>query len=629
VHNDFAGTPRVENNGPGRYTMQDIGELASLLYRQLDALALAQSRQRLADREPPARYGIFADAHVDDRFRDAGAVQTLASSGGVLALALTTTVHNLALQTVATLPYELEPIVEQPLKNDCVKINRFANFEPDPAEIEVTPASDFWVDVREEWASQRTRTIRGGGPRTVSSVEQLGAREEPASFIRAQTLAIELTRMAAGERLQKLEFDGVDMTPAGAHVADEDGALQIALQIPALTFPVGEKLVRVTGMAGSWAEASFTARGRTLVQMRRRVVTRFEQLPRRVRRRRNDPRGQIVILPDQGRHLGAFWAEFCAIGDKTKPVVCELRAVGGDGDVLDEVLAQTQVDMSTVSTGNWTQFVFADLPYLPRDRRYALCLLTGDNEHAISRAIVGNAVDFNDQIRVTKNAYALGNEVESSTGSSWNHLHDSDLKFALHAPRFTQLETRLSLGVVELTACSDLLIRAAVELPEAGCAVHFEVERASGELLVLEADTPLQLDAFLDEHVEVFAVLKGTATASPVLMPGVQLVASQLASSGQYVSRAFKVGGADSLPVRVDARLPAGATATISVRDKSGGWVELAQGSAEPLDLPGWQDVRFSADLSGQLGQMSAVKIELTGTPAARPYIAATRAAAI
>ncbi|WP_156453209.1 DUF4815 domain-containing protein, partial [Polycladidibacter hongkongensis] len=30
VHNDFAGTPRVENNGPGRYTMQDIGELASL-----------------------------------------------------------------------------------------------------------------------------------------------------------------------------------------------------------------------------------------------------------------------------------------------------------------------------------------------------------------------------------------------------------------------------------------------------------------------------------------------------------------------------------------------------------------------------------------------------------------------
>lgn len=633
VYNDFDGVPRVENDGTHNFTYDDISALYYRLQQGLDLIALNRLQLNIHDKEPAAKKGMFVDPFVDDRWRDKGEEQNAATRNGMLTLPLAVTTQDLPLGAVEALPYVVETVVEQPVRTTCKQINRFANHDPFPAKMSLTPASDYWTEVRETWASDVSHRVFG--PQASQTVEQqvIGVAQQNAEFLRAVEITVEIDGFGDGEILDKVLFDNVDMTPDPNLVGDENGRISLTLQVPAGKHAAGEKLVEAYGRGGSEAFGQFVGEGTITTQTMQRVTTLVVVPPpprvvtvERIITRNRDPRGQIWLLPPgPNRHAATAWLWFCKIGNPKTPVVVELRETNSAGYPTDAIIAQAELDMATVETGKPTTIAFPSLPFLLSTRRYALIAITPDTEHSISAAVLGGFDDVN-QRHLGANPYTVGAEVESSTNSTWVALHGSDLAFGIGAARFTSLTKRVSLGTLTLDRCSDLSIAAAVDLPEAGCSVIFEITRANGEVYRVAPFDPVQFDDWLTEEVSVEAVLSGTETASPRLFPGIQARMGQLAQTARYVSRSFDTDNATRFPVRLKRTLPTGAQVDVFLKDASGSWVKAPEGQSEVLDAAGVVDATY--ELAQALGQQTAIRIDVTGSPNARPVLQDLRATA-
>ncbi|MBL6431663.1 MAG: hypothetical protein HPM95_13015 [Alphaproteobacteria bacterium] len=264
-------------------------------------------------------------------------------------------------------------------------------------------------------------------------------------------------------------------------------------------------------------------------------------------------------------------------------------------------------------------------------REVCFVLKSDDAAHSISSAAVGD-FDAARQERVAAQPYSVGVMLSSSNARTWTPHQDEDLTFALAAARFAPAVKAVPLGTVDLVDCTDLVIRAAVDLPTAACRVVFEIERPSGEILRLVPDQVVELTERLTETVTVRAVLTGTETASPTLFPGAQLIAGSLRETATYVSRAFIVDGATRLPVWLKANLPAGSTITVELQDAAAAWQTIPLDQTEALELAGWVDRTHEIDVADPQptwGAQTRVRLTLTGGPAARPSLADLRVATI
>ncbi len=629
IENDFAGVPIVINNGTRSSHYDEITKLFHEVVDLRDLLALERLRRDIDSREPVAKHGTFVDPFEDDRWRDAGQLQDAAVFDGILTLPSTAGVFNFQLPKIETLPYEGERVIDQPYKTGCKKINRFASAEPLPARMRINPSEDYWTEQRTEWASPVTRRLTGSRNRTTTTTRVEDERTQAAEFLRAITIAVEINDFGAGENLVAVNFDGVDMTPAPQLSADSEGHISFDLELPGNTFTSGQKLLQVFGQGGAEASATFIGQGTIETRVLQRVTTITTAPPPPPPPRNTDPRGQIVVLPHaRARHIDSFWITFCEVGDTTQPVICQIREVDETGYPTDAVIDQTEIDMGSVVIGAAHKIAFPNLPWVNANERVAFILLTPDFNHSVSNAQLG-AFDPDRQEHVTVQPYTVGTEIESSTNSTWSAVHDSDLTFSVDAARFTATQRRVEIGTADLVACSELLILAVVDLPDADTRLLFEITRANGDVLVLEAGAPLLLDEWVTETVAIAAVLTGSNIASPRLFPTVQLIAGSMQASATYISRVFERGASSRLPVTLKRDLPSGSGITVSVKQADDAWLELPQVAASQLIEGGFDEATYEAGALGSLGFETAVKIELTGSPAARPRLSDLRAAAI
>ncbi|MGG4603083.1 hypothetical protein ACLPHZ_20300, partial [Alcaligenaceae bacterium Me47] len=184
------------------------------------------------------------------------------------------------------------------------------------------------------------------------------------------------------------------------------------------------------------------------------------------------------------------------------------------------------------------------------------------------------------------------------------------------AARFTQTRKVVELGSYDLVECSDLQVRAAIELPSAACSVVFEVERTNGTIYRLLPFQVLQLTEYLTETVQLRAVLNGTEKLSPILYAPVELIAGKIAQEFTYVCRAFKLGEPVTLTSYFKAFLPGGATVKIEYDLTDGNWQELPLIDTEQLTYPQWVERKNSAtNIRAHQGRL---KITGTGGPSAR-----------
>lgn len=627
IANDFRGKPTVRNTDVRSVPYVELWHYIRKLWDALDLVALERLRSDIDSREPVAKKGVFVDPWEDDTYRDAGELpQTAAAFDGALRLAVTPTLHRLGPTTPLLLDYTHEIVLRQPLVTSSMAINPYMNFAPLPGELELDPATDFWVERDTVWTSTETRVVQSAQQAgRVNEAELVNTRSEQLDFLRQIDIDFTIRGFGNGEVLAEVLFDGLDVTPSPAPTADPAGTLTGTFTIPA-NVTAGTKAVRATGAGGTLASGVFTGQGVLEIETLRRVnvvVNWSDDGGGNDNFSGFDPLAQTFTLTEP-RHVSGVDVKFTAIGDTANPVIVELHPVE-NGFPTRAVLAQTIVDMSTITAGTWTEVRFDTPPYLPSDRQFAIMFKTNDDTHALATARIGD-FDADEQRWVSAQPYAVGVLLSSSNAMTWTAHQNEDLAFRIVAAKFAPVTKTVALASLAVADMSDVLLRAGIDTPEGGTGVYFEIERAGGDVVRLLPGQPWQLSEYVTETVLVRAVLDGTETASPTLWPNVLLIAGELEATGTYVTRAFDLGSAIRMSAFMKTFLPSGSSVTVEIDKADDNWTSVSQYAATVLN-DGWTEREYR--VTPYTADQGRLRITLAGTPAARPQLTDMRAVAI
>ena len=666
VENNWLTLPRIVNNGVRNYTYEQMRRLFGRLIDVLDQFGRQTALNSITASTPVAKKGIFTDNFVDDFFRDQGEAQTAACNQGVLQLAIDPVMLQLVGGEAVTKPYTEMVVAAQTLRTASMKINPYANFNRMPAGMRLAPAVDFWTETATQWLSDVTREFTAApdqppGQTVINEVTQV--RRETSRFLRQIEVSAVLEGFGVGENLEKLTFDGIDITPAGPLAGDANGEIALSFNIPP-NVPTGTKRVRAEGASGSFAEARFVGEGTIDVNVMRRVTlvaraapppvinnitnitnvtnTTINQITQQVvtppvsdiriepglpmMSDRNDesggidPLAQSFSVPAPYMLTGVnFW--FTAIGDRAHGVRVQLATMA-NGYPTAEVLAEAFVSMATVEAGDKIEVRF-DLPvYCVPWREYCFVILTDDPEHSVAISRLGDVI-VETQERVGAQPYTVGVMFSSANRLTWTPHQDADIAFELVAAVFDDDDLTVTIWQGELDQISDLLVRGAVEVPSDEGAFRYELVRNNGQVLKFAPGQAMEFSEYVDEEVTLRAVLSGNERISPILYPGTMIAGGRLRSTGTYVTRAFAFGAAVEASALVAAKLPAGASASFDARIGTGAWQTMSLDSTGTLG-DGWVEPKHKrAGMTGALGQ---VRITLNGTPSARPSLAMMRA---
>lgn len=627
ITNDWMGVPTVDNDGTIFRTRDDIEALFRHLLDIGRLVQLERLKSAIDSREPVAKKGMFVDPFTDDTYRDVGTVQSGSIGDGMLTLAIEPTFYNVALAGPVLLDAVEEVIIEQPLKTLCELINPYANFEPLPASMVLNPPVDFWTVSRQEWLSAQTIEFNRGattsrGPLTTSSTvtQQVDTRTEQLEFLRQIPVGFEISGFGAGEVLDELTFDGIDVTPAGPPAANGAGKITGTFTIPeAVT--AGTKVVEATGMGESKATALFSGQGIIEIDVMRRVTTinNWSQMRlfgggsgRDDGSRGADPQAQMFAVPEL-RQIAGVDFHLCHIGDTGNAIVVDQVTID-NGYPTTDIQGEAFVSMLGAVTG-WKSARYRLPVTTASAHKHAFVIKTDDAAHSVSIAKLGG-FDADLQRRVTSHPYVTGPRFSSVNAETWSAHQDEALAFRVVANTYPVTTKTIALGSYDLVDCSDLQVRAVVELPSAGCSVEFEIERTNGTIYRLAPYQVLQMTEYLTETVELRAVLKGTSKLSPILFAPIQLVAGEIATELTYVTRAFSLGEAVRVAAYVKTFLPGGSTVGMKISIDGGAWTDLPLTATEALSYALWTERKYQA--TGLTGTLARLKITGTGGPASR-----------
>lgn len=639
VYNDWLGTPVITNNGTRAYTYDDQLRYFGLLFRMAEQFARAEQRRTITEFDPTAKAGIFTDAFTDDYYRDSGEAQTAATNNGTLELAVDVVDRIRLIADPITLDYDEEIIVEQLLDTSSSKVAPYLDYTILPGGMKLEPPVDHWTEGATDFTSVITQefTVERAGPptTTVESTDNItGSQTIEATTLREIDVQFTLTGFGAGEDLESLTFGGVDVTPDPVPTADGNGQIVDTFTIPA-GMPTGTHTVDAAGAAGSYAQALFVGSGQIDVTQMSRLITVTNTIEPVVRmapftpwRERNrgaggnsgaDPTAFTFALPSPRMVIGVNM-KIAAVGDDTNDIRVHL-ATTRDGTPTQDVIGEDVIDMTDVVAGDIIEARNACPNYLPRDRYFAFKFLTVDAAHEIAIARLGDVTE--DQKRVSSQPYMIGDLLSGSNNASWVVHPDADPWFQIVAATFTATTKTVDLWTGDFDDITDLVVKAAVELPTAETSVHFELERASGEIIKFQANQPVEFDERITETVTLRAVLKGTDELSPILWPNILLCTGRIRTTGTYVTRAFEIGTGVAVRALFGGQLPAGSSATVEVDAADDNWEALASIGSKVLG-GGWTEYRYEKDPYSAVD--GRIRITLAGDADARPRLALARA---
>lgn len=641
IRNDWLDKPAVMNNGTHSIVFDTQARYNGRLRDLLDVVNIMALEHDARGRSPSIK-GMIVDSLLDDYGRDQGAPQTAAVVNGCLTLAVDLVGTVLLATEAVTLPWVEEVVVAQLMATSAMRINPYANFERMPSDLKLEPAVDFWVDVITEWTSPATAefttvtdAVPAGTVTSATVITEVAAadRTEVATLLRQISVTATVEGFLIGERLDVLTFDGVSILPDPKPVADTAGKIVVTFTIPA-GIPTGTRLVRAVGATGSIAEALYVGEGTVTVQTLRQVtlVTRAVQatvvnvtnITNVTQSRSTDPLAQTWLLSEARQIVGAD-VKIAAIGNAGHGIRLQLSGAS-DGVPTSEVEAQDYLPMTGVAVDDWMAARWAVPVHVPAVDERAIVILTDDDNHALSIAKLGDVIANSDgsQTVVAAQPSTIGVLLSSSNRRTWTPHNDADLTHRIVAARYTATERVVTLGTVDLVDVSDLVIRATIELPTNETSIVFRVVRASGTIIEVAAGQTIEFAEFVTETVTIRAVLKGTATLSPILWPGVSVGLGRIRESGTYVTKVFSAKAAPAtLRALAAAYLPAGSAMAAHYDAADDDWSAMTLAETETLDA-GWTEPAY--ETVGITDPTLRVRLTLTGGPAARPLIARPRA---
>lgn len=612
------------NDGVRMVPMSDLAAVSGRIDRVWSLLAQERLRGDIHSREAGAKKGLFVDPFLDDSMRDAGVLQSgaiiILESGaerGVLTLPILSAdvaAPNSDVEDPTTLAYALAAVLSQTMRTDAMKVNPYMAFDPLPATLQLRPAVDHWSTTETIWTSDVTQMV--AAPQGVTDVgpsrsQTVGSTSTRDRFLRQRSVQYEARNFGAGEIVLELTFDGLDMLPPGGLVANAQGVVAGSFQIPP-NIPVGTKPVRIVGTV-SRADATFTGSGTSTV----RTMQMVHLVP-------TDPLAQTFTLTRAAQIKAAdLW--FTAAG--TTRVLVQLRETQM-GVPSRVVVAQTSLPAADIVLGGGvTRVEFPAPVLLEADTEYALVVLCDDPTSSLGVAVLGQ-FDAGTQQWVTAQPYTVGVLLSSANASTWTPHQDRDLAFRLYRCDFDPAPRDLDLGTVEVTDATDLILLSMAEVPSSDARISYSLTLPGGESFAVAHGQPVRLPAPISGHVGITARLEGTAQASPVLHPGMQLLSGQLGNEGTYVSRAVLAGLNSRVRVVYELLAPAGSAAVVQVANGGADASNPASWSAVPLLTSGPADdgyVEMTHEVSDIDHLSVRTRLVLTGTTAARPYVRSLR----
>lgn len=215
IFQNWLATPLIRNNGVRVVAMDDLQNMQEAIHDLYDLVAIERLKNDASSREQTAKRGVFVDPFFDDDMRDQGIDQTASIVNGELQLAIDVDIVDLQ-DGDRSLAYTLEPIIEQLAQTGMMKVNPYSSFEPIPAEIELTPSVDFWVEDASAWTSPETVRINSGEGAQSATIEDTRTEitqvtTQNAEFLRQREVEFHIKGFAPGEDLTAFTFDGISV----------------------------------------------------------------------------------------------------------------------------------------------------------------------------------------------------------------------------------------------------------------------------------------------------------------------------------------------------------------------------------------------------------------------------------
>ena len=614
----------VTNDGVRVIAFSDLEALTSRVDYALQEIARQRLESDVATREAGARVGIFVDPLLDDSMRDQGLDQTAAVVNGFLTLPIRASVSGVSsdVKLPAARSSSSFVVLEQPLMTGEMKINPYLAFAVMPGKATLTPAVDRWTVTNTTWTSPVTkefyRTIyapthpQHGSTVTSSSssTETAGVSASAIEYLRQISIAFTCEGFGSGEKLSRVTFDGIAVTPAESGItADVSGKLSGHFTIPA-NVPAGVKAVVFTGAGGSTAQATFVGQGTletTTLRTVQSVVNTYI-----------DPLAQTFVL-EEARQLSGVDLFFTAKGQSGVRV--QIRETSG-GYPTRTVLTEAVVPASSINAGAAvaTRILFDAPVPLSASTEYALVILCDDADTAVAIAEMGK-FDSSHQQWVSAQPYTVGVLLSSSNASTWTAHQTKDIAFRLLAADFVEGTNTVPLGSAEVGAdgVSDLMLLACSETPSAATHVEYELGLPSGAVMTVAEGQAVQLsDPVASGTLSVTAKLSGDTAGSPVLWPGTQVLMGMVQTAGTYYTRSIPASGAARAVLIYAGYIPSGAAVTPEIQVDSGDWMSMTS-AGTTQEGNGYVEFKFTTALNG--ADLVKVRLTLTGSIKARPLI--------
>ena len=408
--------------------------------------------------------------------------------------------------------------------------------------------------------------------------------------------------------------------------ANENGELKGKFTIPE-GVPAGVKSVEFTGSGGSYGSATFTGQG-TLTTETRRTVTTITKITYH-----HDPLAQTFVL-DNLTQLGGVDLYLTALGNT--PVEVQIRNVE-NGVPNKEVLANARSNPQNLTLEAYNRFVFEKPCLLEPNVEYALVVLCNDATSACAVAELGQW-DKAGAKWIAAQPYQVGVLLSSSNNSTWTTHQEKDLAFRLLACNYATLAKTVDLGECFVSEITDFCLMALSETPSAACRVQYklnffkELTPATADLAATYETEPsltytvaeeqaVKLDAHFTGKITAQVVLTGESKLSPIYFPGTYLLTAQIQKKALYVSRAVPAGQNVKVKVVFLANAPAGSSVKCFVKGEGENNFEWAAftNAVSADDDNGF--VEITQSLENLTADMVRVKLELEGSPAARPQV--------
>ncbi|WP_235693791.1 hypothetical protein [Brucella intermedia] len=233
-------------------------------------------------------------------------------------------------------------------------------------------------------------------------------------------------------------------------------------------------------------------------------------------------------------------------------------------------------------------------------------------------------IDLDTNAVISEQPFTVGVLLSSSNASTWTVHNEADLWFEMLGCRFDPVERVIPIGTFKANKMSDVIIRAGVEYPDPSVDISIRLRRPSGEVITSAPSQTIRFDEYIqNEDIQVEAVLRGTERITPFLFPDIQIIEGELQPTANYATRAIDATDANRVLVTLDARLPAGSSATVQI-GMPGDYPNIPVSSATQLG-DGLVEQTFIRSAYPAANLDARTLITITGTPAARPELSAVR----